>query len=741
LATPAVPGISGGQTGPGCLYRSDAGGVAGTWTKVYDNPDILTTAVVAHPTLPNVVYLCTSEGLKKSTDAGVTFVSEPRFAGDTVTNILINPQNTNKMYVVVANPTLSGTAYPYGAGYARSGMWMTSDGGNTWTRSVHWYDGKEKQSPADGETTLSCVNAYMNPGFPNQIFWINNIYAYGMCSEVSNDGGLTWSKMISKAPTFPSDIRSGIGGKFSSVLPDPSNQAGDAVANTEGLTFKIQNVMSNTPSLIQSSTGFLGNAWCPATDGCNFHPTNPNLLMLNCNDVGPRTSNTKGDWFFHHDDIIGTWSSQQMRTTGGGSLAGSYQSGNTGVVVATLGQYFQMQLMRSTNNGETWDTLTTVKPWINKATGTPFINPYNPKSLLWNVTTRQPFPSVEFDREVGYENWCYAGNLISKDAGLSWDTIKTFIRSASHPEEWEGGGAATNDTLRYPAPVGNIPYVYGSTAPSIRALTMDEQGHSHLYATDGQLTRIYRSDDHAATWYSCYDNPGGSLVHVDKTMPFAVHPKDPNTFFIMQPIPGTFEVAPPGAGDLRKVVYDPVTKTSSYTNLNVFSAIAPWVSADALACTKIRYLAIDPVYPQFMYCSLAISGIPNTYRSLDGGTTWASISDNDGISCHEGTLMVNPHTRELYRGSMGGTFIYPAPAPPTSLNSYSINTKIRLYLDQINQSLYIYDGEANEKYSIYDVTGKLLKQFMGNSTSLSMLTSGVYILKCSQHQTQKFVKY
>ncbi len=741
-ATLAVPGVSNGQTGPGCLYRSDAGGAAGTWTKVYDNPDVLTTAVVAHPTLPNVVYLCTSEGLKKSTDAGVTFVSDPRFAGDTVTNILINPQNPNKIYVVVCNPAISGTPYPYGAGYARNGLWISNDGGVNYTRSVHWYDGKENQAPADGETTLNVVNAYMNPGFPDQIFWVNNLFALGMCAEISNDGGVTWSKMISPAPTYPGDLRKGIGSIYSSVLPDPSNQAGDAVANTVGMLFKIQNVTSNTPSLIQSSAGFLGYAWCPAVNGCNFHPTNPNLLMLNCNDVGPQTSNTKGDWFFHYDTKLDKWKTQ-MRTTGGGSLAGSYQSGNTGVVVATLGQYTQMQLMRSTNNGETWDTLTTVKPWLNKTTGIPLINPFLPTSVLWNITTRQPFPVVEFDREVGYENWCYAGNRISKDAGLTWDSIKTFVRSATHSEEWEGGGAAYPDTLRYPAPVGNIPYIQGSIAPSIRALVMDNQGHSHLFATDGQLTHIYRSDDHAATWYSCYDNPSsGSLVHIDKTMPFAVNPKDPNTFFIMQPIPGTFNVAPPGAGDLRKVVYDPITKTSAYTNLNVFAAIPPWVSADALACTKIRYLAIDPIYTQYMYCSLAISGIPNTYRSLDGGATWTSISDNDGIACHEGTLMVSPHTRELYRGSMAGTYIYPAPpAPITTLNNImSISSKIRLYVDQNEQTLTLFDGTTDEKYSIYDITGKLMKQFMGNSTSLSLLNSGLYILKCSQHQNQKFVK-
>ena len=70
----------------------------------------------------------------------------------------------------------------------------------------------------------------------------------------------------------------------------------------------------------------------------------------------------------------------------------------------------------------------------------------------------------------------------------------------------------------------------------------------------------------------------------------------------------------------------------------------------------------------------------------------------------------------------------------------SISSKIRLYVDQNEQTLTLFDGATDEKYSIYDITGKLMKQFMGNSTSLSLLNSGLYILKCSQHQNQKFVK-
>lgn len=44
---------------------------------------------------------------------------------------------------------------------------------------------------------------------------------------------------------------------------------------------------------------------------------------------------------------------------------------------------------------------------------------------------------------------------------------------------------------------------------------------------------------------------------------------------------------------------------------------------------------------------------------MDGGETWQDITYN--LARIGGTLKVNPHTGELFRGSLYGTWILPAP--------------------------------------------------------------------------------
>ena len=129
---------------------------------------------------------------------------------------------------------------------------------------------------------------------------------------------------------------------------------------------------------------------------------------------------------------------------------------------------------------------------------------------------------------------------------------------------------------------------------------------------------------------------------------------------------------------------------------------------------------------------------------MDGGGTWASISDNNTISCHEGMLAVNPHTRELYRGSMSGTYIYPAPTAPAQIRSglddMKDNLKLKLYVDRNSQQLNIFGGVDGEQFTIVDITGKMVQQFSCLNTSILGLSKGVYILKSNKHNAEKFIK-
>lgn len=731
------------------LYRSDASGIKGTWSKIAIFTDTLITTVVAHPTLSDVVYVGTGTGLYKSFDGGVSFIQNQKFAGDTVTSILINSRHPDSMYVVVHNDPDYNLTKALSTGYSHNGYYISADGGSTFTRPTIRYD-----SGQGTDVTTSCMYAFMNPGFPEQIFWVSDNMNGGMV-KVSNSGGSTFpGRNMKDVVPFPGLNREKINGgwrwqiynQMASILPDPSNKYGDAVATGCATMVKIQSLADqkgvSKPSAIESATGFTGNAWSPGIDGCNFHPTNPNLLMLSCNDVGPRFSDSKGEWFYPPDKIIGSWV-DDGRLSWSGSYSADFQPlADSKVVVASVGFYGrESQLMRSKDYGIHWDTVLNVNAYKNKITGQNLINPYTKKTLWWNVKERrQSYDFVGFDPEVGFENYCYSGDQISKDAGMTFDSIKTWVRTTTPdvvPAQWVDGGAGYWDMdWVWPEYLTLQKVFIKSATPNVIAINKDENGHSHLFAVGAYKCSIFRSDDHASSWYSVYDNPSSeSLVQLDRILAFAVHPTNPNIFFVLNQTKGSINYL-----GLRKVIYNPVAKHSSNIELTGLLNVLPsWLPAEVRACNKVRSIAIDPIDPNVMYVSMSISGIPNVYRSLDGGVTWASISDDSSISCHEGMLKVNPFTRELYRGSMSGTYIYPAPFN-TQISNLETTNKIRLNVDKENQVLTVFGTNEDEKFSIIDYAGKIVMSFSGCKTSVSKLPSGIYILKSKSLLSDKFVK-
>ena len=271
------------------------------------------------------------------------------------------------------------------------------------------------------------------------------------------------------------------------------------------------------------------------------------------------------------------------------------------MLVASIGMYNgRSQLMRSTNYGITWDKVVTV------------VNGNTQMNL-------QGYEFVGFDSQVPKN--VYAGNRISTDAGLTF-----------HP-------------IDFPAES----YINGE-APNVYGISTDFSGNTYVFALDLNRVKIYRSDDHGATWFlfASLSDFGTSARYTTSQPTFTPHPTNPNIIYTLNK-----------QADLLKVVYDPVYKLVTFTSLNMFNYLPPWMPADVKTYIQIRHIAIDPVNPKVIYVSTIAAGIPWVYRSLDGGASWESISDD--ISHMPGTPVINPHTRELFKGSMNGTAIYPAP--------------------------------------------------------------------------------
>src|ERR1044071_3652503 len=115
-----------------------------TFTPVFDGGESFTLCgVVVDPKSSNVVWLGSGEnasqrsahfgdGIYKSTDAGKTWQRMGLEKSEHIGQILIDPRNSNVVYVAAQGPLWS-------AGGER-GLYKTTDGGTTWTRVLHVSD-------------------------------------------------------------------------------------------------------------------------------------------------------------------------------------------------------------------------------------------------------------------------------------------------------------------------------------------------------------------------------------------------------------------------------------------------------------------------------------------------------------------------------------------------------------------------------------------------------------------------
>jgi photosystem II stability/assembly factor-like uncharacterized protein len=644
------------------LWRSDASGNAGTWTKVANIPTTaVVTDVVTHPTSIDTVYVATESGLYRSTNGGSNLAEIAQFTGKKVTAVLLNKALPNEIYVTVS----------------ADGVYYSADNGASFTKKTITIGGIDVSS--------SIYRAVMNPGFPEQIYLIGAESSNK--TWVTNDGMLNW-QLLPSSTTFPGlgreiGWRRYFDGPYAAICPNSVDKT-SAIGMARATFHKITN---SGAAVAESATGFTGNASMQTDRSIAFHPNNASVFGIFCYDVGPRITHSAGDWFTTSDPIIYSW-----RTKGiikwSGSYSAAFQPVNgSGIVLASIGHYTsggQSQIMRSTDNGLSWGE--------------------SPVTVVnGDVTAQlQPYHFVGFDPET--PTIAYAGSLKSVDAGLTFSSL-TFPATYATP------------SLSY-APV-----------PSVCGISKDPiTGKSSVFAIDGNRRYILRSDDKGANWFLFADLTalGGSAKYLDSSPTFAAHPTNPNVIFALD-----------AQRDLMKVTYISTTKPATKVSLNSFAALPSWIPAGVKTFNQVRRIGIDPVDPNVMYVSMLASGIPSVLRTLDGGVTWASISDD--LNYQGGCLVVNPHTRQVYKGSMSGTSIYPAP-PLSGIEAINNNFNSTLKIHSTAQTLYILTDTKSANFRINDLATKVVIEFQGNSVDISHLEAGIYILRSDKYPSVKFIK-
>ncbi|NQX87005.1 MAG: hypothetical protein HRT67_14090 [Flavobacteriaceae bacterium] len=199
-AHPTNPRIIYAGTAGGGVWKSNDAGT--TFNPIFEEYCQSIGAVEVDPNHPdNVIYVGTGEtwtrnsvsigdGLYRSNDGGTTWNKLGFEKSERIANIIVNPNNSNEVYVAVLGALWSDSE--------ERGVYKTTDGGATWNRMLYV------------DQTTGCADLAMDPNNPNILYasmwefrrtgWSFNSGGDKSALYKSTDGGATWNKIHNGFP-------------------------------------------------------------------------------------------------------------------------------------------------------------------------------------------------------------------------------------------------------------------------------------------------------------------------------------------------------------------------------------------------------------------------------------------------------------------------------------------------------------------------------------------------------------
>ncbi len=519
------------------LYRSDNSG--DTWNQVANlSGHAISYGVYAHPSDGNTIYLASSNGLYSSSAQGASLAPLGNLPAGHVTSVQIKPDDPNIIYATVKNV----------------GLYRSTNAGSTFTLL----------------RSFDAAYVFMNPGHPDTLYLAGD----SANTIITHNAGTSWITNMTTQPA-PGLGREGswkgsIAGMMTGIVPNPDD-ADEAVAFSRATIWKTTD---GGDVFADSSTLFTGYSWGWWNDAAAFDKFDPNRFAFFNMDVGMSITTTGSDYFDRRNDQAWSWYTQGL-ISWIGTYAGDIQPvAGSQVIVASVGNYFDTELMRTDNEG-----------------------------LTWQLVTQDGEHNLFIAFHPGDPNLVYAGNKISTDAGQTFNRVD----------------------------FGD----FNSLNPSILGMCLANP--DTIYAMDSDRYRILRSDDRGTTWY-LYVQPGWRFRRLDPLPTFAGCPADRNKVYTLD---ASYDLA----------VYDGNTWRST--------GVLSLAGGQALN-NFVRTVTVDPRHTEIIYAGTFAAGLPCIFRSLDGGYTWQDITYNlprAGMSA----ISVNPHTGELMRGGVYGTWVFPPP--------------------------------------------------------------------------------
>jgi photosystem II stability/assembly factor-like uncharacterized protein len=306
-----------------------------TWKPIFDEqPTGSIGALAVAPSDPNTIYVGSGEGLQrpdlstgdgvyKSTDGGKTWRHMGLRDGQQIGAIIVDPRAANRLFVAVLG-------HPYGANEER-GVYRSTDGGEHWQKAL--YKDADTGAIALAFDPTNAQTIYAAMWAARQGPWENGSWqGAGSGLFKSTDGGNTWRQLTKGLPTF----EQGLGRIGFAIAPsDPtrmyanvdapqlggiyrSDDAGESWTrvNSErrvwsrGSDFaevkvdpKNRDIVysANTSTYRSTDAGATYHAWKGAPGGDDYHtvwinPDNPQIILLAVDQGATITVNGGETW-------------------------------------------------------------------------------------------------------------------------------------------------------------------------------------------------------------------------------------------------------------------------------------------------------------------------------------------------------------------------------------------------------------------------------------------------------------
>ena len=724
----------------GGLFKTVDAGV--NWTPVFDaQPFLSISCITFDPTNPSIMYVGTGDpdipftsfignGVYKSTDGGISWTNIGLNQQGIITQILINPSNTNMIYA-------SAMGTPMVRDFNR-GIYKTSNGGTSWNQILS----------IDNQTGVSdMMMDFTNPNIIYACSWSRirtNTESFGFSNSSrmykTTNAGTTWNILSNGLPNTKL-ARFGIcmskqnaNKIYVSVCDSTYNLENIYVSTNGGTSFTALPGSAGASGLYNSFGWYFGKL--------TVNPTNDNEILIagvehfKSSDGGNSFNLNQPPWWNYnphadiHDIQFKSASDYIIATDGG--LYETYDDGgswfklddipNTQFYRVTYNPFNNDEYLGGAQDNGTMSggLASGVNNWLRIFGGDGF------QPRMDNT-----------DPQIMYAETQNGGLYVSMDAGSSFNNFSTFI-DGSDRRNWDmpyvfGGNSNsimytgtyrvyknTQNPFEDWTPIsGDLTdgIIYAERFHNISCVDNSSLNTNYIYAgtSDGN---VWRSLDDGTTWDS-----------LQMTLPYryvtSVHssPNVLNNVYVTH-------------SGYRYNQYIPHIHKSTNNGTN-------WIDISGdLPQAGINDILVLPGYENVLFVASDIG----VYYTIDGGVNWIRLGNNMPIMV-VWDLEYNPNTNKLVAGTYArGLQTIDVTSLMTSVgikNTTVTQSSVSIFPNPAVNEINIKTNEKIKTISIVDQQGKVLTKSAQQKIDIENIAAGVYyaIIETEKEKvTKKFIK-